>query len=56
MLEHLTDFQGMTAHGLGVLRGIDREQLLQKTSSRSIGREGREMRLKPNQLRCRPAI
>jgi hypothetical protein len=31
------DFQGMAAHGLGMLRGVDREHLLEKISRRSVG-------------------
>jgi hypothetical protein len=32
------------------------EHLFEKTSSRSVGHKGGQMGLKPNQLRCRPAI
>jgi hypothetical protein len=43
----------MTAHGLGMLRGVDREHLFEKISSRSVRHKGGQMGLKPNQLRCR---
>ncbi len=52
----LTNFQGMTPHGLGVPRGVHRKQLLQKIGSRSVGHQRAEVRLQPIQFRCRPAM
>jgi len=48
--------QGMATHGLFVVAGADRKHLLQYVSGRPIGHQGREMGLKPIQLRCRPAM
>jgi hypothetical protein len=41
----------MAAQGLRVLRGIDREHLLQQISGRPVGHDGGEMRLKPVEFR-----
>ncbi len=46
----------MAAHGLEMLRGVDREHLLQKIGGRSVGHNGGQMGLKLDQFRCRPAI
>src|ERR1700722_14090680 len=46
----------MAAQGLRVLRGIDGEHLLQQISGCSVGHDGGEMRLKPVEFRCRPAM
>jgi len=46
----------MAAQGLEMLSGVDREHLLQYVSGRPVGHQGREMRLKPVQLRYRSAI
>jgi len=39
-----------------MLSSVEREHLLQQISSRPVGHQGAEMRLKPVQLRCRPAM
>jgi len=48
----LAGFQSMTSQGLIMLSNVEREHLLQQISSRSVGHQGAEMRLKPVQLRC----
>ena len=49
-------FQGVATHGLLVLSGADREQLLQNIRGRSVAHQGREMGPKLIQLRCRSAM
>jgi hypothetical protein len=56
LLQCLTDVQSMAAYGLGVLRGVHREHLLEKIRSRSVGHKGGQMGLKLDQFRCYPAI
>jgi hypothetical protein len=54
--KRLADFQGMTAQGFRVLRGIDRKHLLQHVSGHPVRHQGREMRLKLVQFRGRAAV
>src|SRR5271170_2556382 len=49
-------FRGVATHGLLVLSGADREQLLQNIRGRSVAHQGREMGPKLIQLRCRSAM
>jgi len=56
LTKNLADLQGMAAQGLMMRSSIDREHLLQDISGGSVGHQGREMRLKPAQLRRRPAM
>src|ERR1700733_143912 len=54
LTECLADSQGMTPQGLRILRGVNREHLLQKISRSSIGHECGEVRLGPTQFRGYP--
>ena len=48
--------EDLAAQGLMMLSGVDREHLRQHIRGRPVGHQGREIRLKPVQLRCRPAM
>jgi len=48
----LTDLQGMSAHGLRILSGINRKHLLQHISGHPVRHQGGEMRVKLVQFRC----
>jgi len=55
LTQSLADLQGMAAQGLMMRSRVDREHLPQNVSGGPVGHQGREMRLKPVQLRCRSA-
>jgi hypothetical protein len=48
--------EGTAAQRLRVGSGVDRKQLLQHGSGHWIGHQGRKMRPKPVQFRCRSAV
>jgi hypothetical protein len=49
-------FQGVTAQSFRILAGTDREHLPRHVGCHPVGHQGREMRLRPIQLRFRPAM
>ncbi len=55
LTQSLADLQDMLAQGRMMRSCIDWEHLLQHIRGRPVGHQGAEMRLKPVQLRCRPA-
>jgi hypothetical protein len=53
--ERRADLQGMSAHGLRILSGIDRKHLLQQVSGHPVRHQGGKMRLELVKFRRRPA-
>src|SRR5271165_4264401 len=54
--ERRADLQGMPAHSLRILSGINRKHLLQHVSGHPVRHQGRKMRLKLVEFRRRPAM
>ena len=54
--ERRASLQGMAAQRLRIRSGVDRKHLLQQVSGHPVAHQGGQMRPKPVQFRCRPAM
>jgi len=54
--QRFANLEGLAAKRLRVGSGVDRKQLLQQLSGHRTGHQGRKVRPKPVQFRCRSAV